>query len=245
MKVALCLYGYFDSFTDHTSKGMDGYEHIKKNIFDKTDTDVFIHSWQPDLEDFLVDLYKPKKLISEPQIDFSPHINERNLDPTNFWNSIGRPPEFRFSYFYSLSQSFKLVREYELKTGEDYDIVIKGRFDLGRINRNTSGPGKHCKHAVQCINFDPSLDMNKLYVADWDSWDDGICDMWWYSNSENMRKFANLYEKCYTDYWNIGSDYYNSLEHKSDVLNAIRSLKQFLIDNDLWEKVQPLQTTWE
>ena len=60
-----------------------------------------------------------------------------------------------------------------------------------------------------------------------------------------MRKFANLYEKCYTDYWNIGSDYYNSLEQKPDVLNAIRSLKQFLIDNDLWEKVQPLQTTWE
>ena len=87
--------------------------------------------------------------------------------------------------------------------------------------------------------------MSKLYVADWDFWDDGICDIWWYSNSENMRKFANLYEKCNTDYWNIGSDYYNSLEHKYDVLNAIRSLKQFLIDNDLWEKVQPLQTTWE
>ena len=86
MKVALCLYGYFDSFTDHTSNGMDGYEHIKKNIFNKTDTDVFIHSWQPDLEDFLVDLYKPKKLISEPQIDFSPYINERNLDlPPSLW----------------------------------------------------------------------------------------------------------------------------------------------------------------
>lgn len=245
MKAALCLYGYFDCLTDTTSKGMDGYDHIKKNILNKVDTDVFIHSWQPELKDFLENLYKPKLIKSEPQIDFVHYVNDRNLDPTNYWNSIQRPPQVRFSYFYSLSQSFGLMRQHEIESGNEYDVVIKGRFDLGRTNRNTSGPGRVCEHAVQCINFDPSLDMEKLYVADWDSWDHGICDMWWYSNSQNMRKFINLYEKCSNDYWNIGSDFYNSLEHKYDLLNAIRTLKQFLIDNDLWDKVHALPTTWE
>ena len=70
MKAALCLYGYFDCLTDTTSKGMDGYEHIKKNILNKVDTDVFIHSWQPELKDFLENLYEPKLIKSEPQIDF-------------------------------------------------------------------------------------------------------------------------------------------------------------------------------
>jgi len=43
MKVALCLHGLFDSITDGNSKGIDGYNHIKKHILDKVDTDVFVH----------------------------------------------------------------------------------------------------------------------------------------------------------------------------------------------------------
>ena len=30
MKVALCLHGLFDSLTDLNSKGIDGFNHIKK-----------------------------------------------------------------------------------------------------------------------------------------------------------------------------------------------------------------------
>lgn len=32
MKIALCLHGLFDSLTDSSSKGSDGYQHIKKNV---------------------------------------------------------------------------------------------------------------------------------------------------------------------------------------------------------------------
>ena len=244
MKTALLLHGYMDSLTDPTSKGLDGYHHIKKNIFNRTPTDVFIHSWQPELEDTIIDLYHPKVSVFEPQIDFSYIDKERNLDPAGYWRSMNRSPANKFSYFYSLTEGFKIIREYEKEYG-DYDIIIKGRFDLGRINRNTSGPGKHNPYAVQCINFDPSLDMGKVYVADWNFFETGPCDMWWYSNSKNMRHFCKFYDVCYNDYMRIGSLFYNLLEDKNDILNAIRILKQFFIDNHLWEKMKPLETYWE
>lgn len=244
MKVALLLHGYFDSLTDSSSKGIDGFDHIQRNILNKVNTDIFIHSWQPELENFLVDLYKPKEIITEKQIDFSNIVRERNLDIGNYWSLIGRPPENKISYLYSLTKVFKMVREYESEN-QSYDIIIKARFDLGRINRNTSGPGMHNPYPVQCINFDPSLDMNKIYVANWQYFDVGIPDMWWYSNSENMTKFCNLYEICYNNYMNIGSDYYNTLDNKQDLLNVIRLIKQFFQDNNLWEKIKPLETYWE
>ena len=46
MKAALCLHGLFDSSVDISSTGLDGYNHIKKNILDVIDTDVFVHSWE-------------------------------------------------------------------------------------------------------------------------------------------------------------------------------------------------------
>ena len=40
MKTAVCIAGYFDSFTDPNSKGVDGYKHLQKHVFSKCDTDV-------------------------------------------------------------------------------------------------------------------------------------------------------------------------------------------------------------
>lgn len=247
MKVAILLNGYFNSRTDLSSKGEDGFKYIKKHILDKCNTDVFIHSWEPTLNNYLNNLYQPKKIICEPQVNFSPILNEKNVDKEiiNYWRSIRRPVEDRFSFMYSQSKVFNLLRDYEIENNFNYDIVIKGRFDLGRINRNSSGPGKNYPYAVQCINFNTNLDMNKIYVADWSAFDEGICDIWWYSNSDNMRKFADLYDSCFDDYWNVGSDYYQSLKNKNNLFNAIWLIKQFMVDNNLWEKVQPLETTWE
>jgi hypothetical protein len=51
MKIALCLHGLFSSENDTSSNGFDGREHIQKNILDKGDVDVFIHSWETDKKD--------------------------------------------------------------------------------------------------------------------------------------------------------------------------------------------------
>ena len=80
MKVALCLHGLFDSTTDKSSSGINGYEYIKKHILDVYDTDVYIHSWETDNANMIESMYNPKKCIFEEQIDFTPLINKKQLN---------------------------------------------------------------------------------------------------------------------------------------------------------------------
>jgi hypothetical protein len=80
MKIALCLHGLFDSTTDSSSNGYDGYAHIKKHVLDVVDTDVFIHSWEFEKAGKLKDLYNPTSAIFENPKDFSKLINDRGLN---------------------------------------------------------------------------------------------------------------------------------------------------------------------
>jgi hypothetical protein len=227
MRVALCLHGYFDSRMDHTSKGSDGYNHIKKNILDKADVDVYIHNWQPELEQSIRNLYNPVQAIFEQQIDFSETVNDLGLAEMPGDSSLGRSPATILSHFYSIQKCFEQV------DFDQYDCVIKSRFDLGRINRNTSGPGKQNPYPVQCINFTPSLTMDSLYIADWQYMNsDGPPDMWFYGPPKIMKHFSTLY-----DYLVMNMD--------ATSVNAIHQLKGFMEDVGIWQKRIPLPTEWE
>ena len=237
LKVALCLHGKFDSLNDNTSKGADGYDHINNRIFSRVEPDIFIHSWDVQQEDEICNLYKPKNCIFEDQIDFSPQAKHLNFIP-----NPPRTPETILSHFYSVSESIKLACENDI-----YDIIIKARFDLGRINRNTSGPhDAQNPHPVQCISFEPELDMTNLYMANWQYIDiDGPADMWFYSNQDNMSKLRDLYKFTLEDSFDIGGDYVSSLENINDLPNAIKLYKQFFIKHDLWDKKLLLDTVFE
>jgi len=227
MKVALCLHGYFDSRMDSTSKGLDGYEHIKKRILDKADVDVYIHNWQPELEETITELYNPVLATFEKQVNFSSVVERLGLDTMPGDSALGRSPATILSHFYSIQKCFEQV---EL---EDYSCIIKSRFDLGRINRNTSGPGKQNPYPVQCINFDPTLAMTNLYMADWQYLNsDGPADMWFYGGASIMGHFSNLY------------DYTVTHLNKSNV-NAIHLLKKYMQYTGIWDKKIPLPTEWE
>ena len=98
MKIALCLSGYFDSLVDLTSKGVDGFDHLKRHVFSKGDVDVYIHSWDLENEQQIKDLYNPKCAVFESQIDFSNLIKEKGH------NKIPNPPrtpQTIYSHFYS------------------------------------------------------------------------------------------------------------------------------------------------
>lgn len=239
MKIALCLHGLFDSITDTTSKGIDGFYYIKKHILNKGDVDVYIHSWSFNEKEKILDLYKPKNFIIENfrVDDFSKIINNRGISEIK--DCRGRSQINILGHFYSIQESFKLI------DGE-YDIVIKSRFDLGRINRNTSGPNKHNPYPVQCINFDIDKNMDKIYMANWDYFNDGPADMWFYSSQENMSNFKKLYDTLIDKYFFLDSNYAKTLKGNfEDLANAIKLLKYFMIDNNMWEKREPLDAEWE
>ena len=293
MRVALCLSGYFNSLKDLTSRGMDGYDHIQRKILSKRQEghtiDVFFHNWEPDSEQLLVELYDPKKYIVENQIDFDMIAKENGVDRSsidphgqlgswtvNSQSGVGYVgPERILSQFYSVQKSMELKREYEKEHNFKYDCVIKSRFDLGRINRDTSGPGRINPYACQCINFEPEQDMNFLYVANWDLFNEGPADMWYYSSSENMDNFCELYNNALHEYMKPNSEFQKKItsgwiesklnefrtnelfkpkEEQAKLLhkypphmicNAILLQKWFLIKCGLWEKMKPLDTEWE
>ena len=293
MRIALCLSGYFDSLKDLDSKGDDGFQHIKKHILSKREqghqVDVFIHNWQPEREEYIRNLYDPKKAIFEDQIDFDyiatkNKISRYHLDPNyqlGSWTIDSKSgsgyvgPERLLSMFYSVQKSFELAYEYEKENDFRYDCVIKSRFDLGRVNRKTSGPGKQNPFPCQCIVFDPNYDMENFYQAYWDLFNEGPADMWFYSSSENMKCFSSLYDKVLKEYLQIGSDYSKAVvggwllsskdnfrsneifkeAHERDsnlhtypkhmVVNGILLMKWFLEENDLWEKSKYLVGEWE
>jgi hypothetical protein len=242
MKIALCLHGYFNSSRDLTSFGVDGFDHIKKHIL-SDNVDVYIHTWDTVNESKIKQLYGPwiKNILVEEQIDFKPLFYRNNLHTlesrpgvTPFWNA--------FSQFYSVSESFKLM----IQSNIDYDVVIKSRFDLGRINRNSSGPGLCNPFPVQCINFQPHLPMNKFYMADWQYLDtEGPADMWFYSGIDLMKNFSKLYDIISEDV-RVGSEYSEWCgPEDGGMLNIIKAWKWFLLRTDLWSKKQTLQTYWE
>ena len=243
MKVALCLHGNFDSQFDSTSNGMDGYEHIKKHILDGNNVDVYIHSWDIDNKEKIEELYGSitKDSLIETQIDFKPLFIENGLDTvpvhngaTPFWNV--------FSQFYSVQKSFELM----LNSKIEYDCVIKSRFDLGRINRTTSGPGLGNPYAVQCINFRPDYDMENFYMANWQYLDtEGPADMWFYSNKENMSNFAKIFDILSNDV-KIGTEYQKwAGDADGGLVNTIKAWKWFMIKVGIWDKKAPLETIWE
>ena len=242
MKIALCLHGLFDSNYDSTSNGFDGHEHIKKHILDKRDVDVFIHSWEVDKKDLIELIYQPKAAIFEPQKDFSEMIKERGLDTLQ---GCPRSPQSVLSHLYSVTEAMKLPHQ---QPNTKYDMIIKARFDLGRINRNISGPGLGNPFAVQCINFQTDIVKDKIYMADWNHFNMGPADMWFYGSPEIMVEFTTLYDFLEQSMY-IDSEFHKfatSIENnRGDVSNSIAFYKWWMINNKLWDNRINLDTIWE
>jgi hypothetical protein len=241
VKVALCLHGLFSSTTDKTSNGYGGYEHIKKHILDVVDTDVFVHSWEHERMTDINKLYNPTLSLFEGQKDFSELVKERELDKLE---KTPRYPHSVLSHFYSIQQVFKLL----YNSGNKYDIVIKARFDLGRINRRTSGIGNVNPFAVQCINFQTDIENDKIYMADWNHFHMGPADMWFYGSMNVMESFTTLYDSIEENMIIDGKfhQFATSIENnRGDLSNSIAFYKWWMIQNGLWDKRINLETTWE
>lgn len=186
MKVALCLYGLVGGMVGKDGKGgsLDGsiaFEHYKKHVLDKNDVDVFVHTWSVESKDSVLNLYKPKSYLIEPQRDFG-------IDRKKYM--------FRaHSRWYSTKESVRLKREYESNNGFTYDCVMLGRFDVAWFTD---------------VIFD-KFDMSYFWASNWndaphaaDGWKGnrrnystkgtGLLDLWFFSNSKFIDKFATLYD---------------------------------------------------
>jgi hypothetical protein len=115
MKIALCLHGLFSSANDTTSNGFDGREHIQKNILDKGDVDVYVHSWETDKKDLIEAMYQPKKAIFESQIDFKETIIKRTILFTSKLRASENGLLNWKNCANSILNNINLLRDYDIK----------------------------------------------------------------------------------------------------------------------------------
>ena len=212
MRIALCMHGYFlNSGGEIAARRAKKY--IDKHILSHGNVDVFFHCWEQSEESHRVlsELYDPVAIQYEKQLKFTEELS--HLDQNWFDEGFNRSEtDYRgnsifqsFSVAYSRKQSVKLKSDYEKENNFKYDVVIIARTDLG-----TRGKEHINEYYATDIKFDPSLDMDKVYLAFWDQTNWGYTDHWFYSSSKNMDVVASLYDKL-LDYYKPDSDYVKSV----------------------------------
>ena len=250
MKVALCLHGYFDSHYDNSSIGGKGFKYIQKKILNKFNPDIYIHTWDKNNFDIINKIYNPKKIVLEQQIDFSKIVEDNGLKELE---NQSRPPQTVLSHLYSVSKSIELC----LDSGLNYDLIIKARFDLGQINRNTTSPiislysylkGNGWIYPVQCISFPKKIESDKLYIAHWEKFDEGPADIWYYGSENIMKPFSKLFQLMKEEF-KMDSQYYKfckdiKTNETIDISNAIHFYKFFMLKNKLWGKLETVKSLW-
>ncbi len=129
MKTAYCMHGIIGGSKGKDGKGTSdevlklGYQHARDHVFSKNDVDTFIHTWSVEHKNEIQSLYKPAKMIAEPQIQFKVpkmwRINSK--EPNRVFNV--------YSKWYSVKQSLDLCRQHEKESGTKYDCIMVTRFD--------------------------------------------------------------------------------------------------------------------
>lgn len=253
MKIALCLYGYFNNKAD-SSAGMKGYEYIKEHILKYENVDVFVHSWDLENSQKILDLYKPVEFTFDEQVDFDKrakiHGVYQDLIDENFDRAStiynGCTIQASLSFFESRAMSLGNKSFHEIQNGFRYDVVITARFDLGHRS------GFHRRYNVSHINFDPTLDMNYLYSSMWMQLNAGYADQWFYSNSWNMDLFMLMgshflkdsllfsdYHKALTNGWfdsNADDEFSNERLKTEKTNNLMKYPTWQMINNHLYHK---------
>ena len=222
MKIALCLSGKAGNANKYVQgeETLDlaklGFKHFKENLIDHNDVDVFMHSWDKQFKDELIEMYQPKGCIFQEQVQFGQHYSLRQFCIK--------------SKAYSNMRVLEVLGKYEKKHNFEYDAVILTRFDLALqrpihlhdegLDLNNfyhNGPDPlHIESPESCVKV--CCDPSSPHYA--------IGDLVLLSNSSNMKNFSSMYH--HVDRYNINSFHVSARIHIEE-LNLNR--KTFLFCN--------------
>ena len=182
MKAAICLSGM--------PLGIElTYPLIHENVMKDREVDTFLHAWCGDKEEQqkLLSIYNPLKYKFE---DVSIQQEWYAAYDIEDYKKIGRTmpgvhPISVFGQLYTTDQSLQLKKQYEEESGQIYDWVFRLRFDTAIEER---------------IPLE-ELDSEKCWFSPHGP--RGMPrDFFWYSKSQILDKFINIFDK-------IGEYYYN------------------------------------
>lgn len=88
---------------------------------DKYEFDFFCHCWNQDLENDIINLYKPIKYMFENNNNYNILINSFCINNTDYGG---------ISQALTIKKSIELKEKYEFENNFNYDIVILYRYDI-------------------------------------------------------------------------------------------------------------------
>jgi hypothetical protein len=149
------------------------FNSFKKHILDTNpqhDIDIFIHTWHPELEEELQNLYKPKKILVEENDLYTDEISEK----VNFCQTS----EIAFgvvSQSLSMKKVSNLVKEYSEENKIKYDLIFIYRLDV---------------LLVVDLLFE---DYNPFYIT-CNNWEDCLGEFHFAMSYQNMLEFCKVYD---------------------------------------------------
>jgi hypothetical protein len=111
------------------------YENIKNSLILPNNPDIFVHTWaneETDTIKFIMENYKPLKMVYEPQKKFVNKNLDFNLMLSNYAIAYNRDRfiDMLYSSWYSAQLVNNIKEEYRLSNDVKYDYVIRARFDV-------------------------------------------------------------------------------------------------------------------
>lgn len=194
-----------------------GFEHYKRHIIDKNDVDIFIHCWDIEFQEEVKSLYKPIDFVFEKQRKFKIPLYVRGSERP--WQlKAGRiRRQSTYSRWYSNKIANELRRNHELKNTFKYDVVMTSRFDIAFqkdiifsqfdmqyfyagnwdivLNDNgvdifSGGAGPLYDLVYKNKNI---LNNYKFEINGFPKNENGLLDLWFFSNSNYSTDFFNLF----------------------------------------------------
>jgi hypothetical protein len=204
-RAAICLKGAMSKKTGnlHTQKLFDEYnqeqnycdfysvyncffQHIIKPNCERYDIDIFLQSWNPELQNQLINLYKPVSYLFENNNLYANHFQNK-LKEIGDYNGENSEKYAMASSSLAIKKSLELKTNYENQNNFKYDLVLIYRPDV---------------ILVRDINFDNyNIDGNVIYCNY--TWInphipiEGQGEYYWIMSSETSNRFKFIYDASY------------------------------------------------
>lgn len=201
-----------------------GFINIQNAIYNIDNLQVVAHSWNPEFDEIVKNVYNVKILESEKQSSFVKEYMPL-LDPIDkFENGLKRSTSTwkRVSYqailgnAKSRTKAIKLLKNLVIDENEKVLVV---RWDAG-----CSGSQEENK-----IIFDQSLDSEYLYMSYYSEVDEGYADMWFVAPYKFAVNFGN-YEKYVIDCFGGRNNFFNNFTKDGWFLAIAKNNRLFLFN---------------
>jgi hypothetical protein len=202
MRIAFCFNGLSSGHNDkgHQVNSWKAFENMQKHIFSKNDVDVFCHTWG-ERNQALLDALKPiDAAFEEPKVFDGIDVGSRLHSIYSRWHSHKKVTE--------------LKRKHEIENDVRYDFVMVCRFDVlffrDLVFSEYDPDNFHIAHWCEFTrgrkkignkNVYTYLEKEKIELRDlthihkgYEIGEQGVSDFWFFSSSENMDKFASVFD---------------------------------------------------